>query len=224
MSEPILPKLSNRVKANQLKRKYLGHKFNHLTILEYLGKGKVMALCDCGNKKEMGISNIIHGTTKACGCQRFMKDGVPHGHKDGLRGNGSKRSSEYGSYTNMLTRCYNINFEQFQYWGGRGIIVCERWRDKDNGFTNFYNDMGPKPEPKKLYSIDRINNDGNYEPSNCRWVTRDIQANNQRTTSQNLFMDCHECQVNFSITQTDIKRGRKYCTSECYWKAGKNPK
>ena len=86
--------------------------------------------------------------------------------------------SERISRKGMIQRCYNKNNPSYKDYGGRGITVCERWLDKENGNENFCEDMGKKPSPK--HSIDRINNNGNYEPSNCRWVTKAEQNNNTR--------------------------------------------
>jgi len=86
------------------------------------------------------------------------------------------RRSEYNTWENMKSRCYNKNNKCYHYYGGRGIKVCDRWL---NSFENFYIDMGKKPTPK--HSIDRFpNNNGNYEPSNCRWATQKQQVGNRR--------------------------------------------
>lgn len=77
----------------------------------------------------------------------------------------------------MKRRCLNPNCDKFQHYGGRGIKICKRWLDKKNGFINFYKDMGERPEG---LTLDRINNEGNYTPHNCRWATQKTQCNNRR--------------------------------------------
>lgn len=91
---------------------------------------------------------------------------------------GWSKTTEYQSWLNMKARCYKPSTKEWGIYGGRGIAVCDRWRDS---FPNFLADLGPKPTPK--HSIDRINSDGNYEPSNCRWASTVVQASN---TSRNV--------------------------------------
>jgi hypothetical protein len=89
---------------------------------------------------------------------------------------GMRHTTEYRSWTSTLTRCTNPRHEYYNRYGGRGITICDRWRDS---FQAFYADMGPKPGPE--YTIERENNDGNYEPGNCKWDTRKNQARNRST-------------------------------------------
>jgi hypothetical protein len=98
--------------------------------------------------------------------------GLRHGHNTKI----DSRTPTYLSWDNMIQRCTNPNRPEYSYYGGRGITVCERWRD----FTNFLADMGERPEGT---SLDRIDGDGNYEPGNCRWADRATQVANRRRSS-----------------------------------------
>lgn len=118
------------------------------------------------------------GNTTSCGCAQLemSRRQIKHG---GARRIG--RAREYEIYSAMIDRCENPKNKVFSYYGGRGICICDRWRygaDGKTGYECFISDVGRRPSPE--LSIDRINNDGNYEPGNCRWATRAEQCANQR--------------------------------------------
>lgn len=132
--------------------------------------------CACGTLKTVRSVCLKRGHTASCGCY----------HRDRMREchftHGMTRKPEYQAWNHMIQRCYNERTCNFNNYGGRGITVCVRWR---KAFINFFNDMGLKPSPK--HSIDRINNNKGYSPSNCRWSNCVQQAHNKRNTRHIFF-------------------------------------
>lgn len=128
-------------------------------------------VCICGNTSVVRGDSMRDGSIKSCGCLKkesamFVKHGCS---------TRAVRTPEYMAWGSMIQRCENPNNPRYPNYGGRGIKVCDRWR---NSFQDFLEDMGEKPH--ESLSLDRINNDGNYKLANCRWATINEQANNQR--------------------------------------------
>ncbi len=159
-----------------------GKKFNNLLIIKQIGLNKENkavweCLCDCGNKTTAVSSRLVRGAVKSCGCRRGLanvKRCTKHGQSKAYN-----HTVELTAWQNMKIRCYNKKNSHYHSYGGRGIIVCDRWLGK-RGFENFFKDMGSRPS--RRYSIDRFpNKNGNYESTNCRWATPKQQAANKTT-------------------------------------------
>lgn len=154
-----------------------GQEFGKLIALQPTTKRinkKIVWLCkcECGNLVRVMSTNLTKGNTHSCGCSR-SESLRRHGHK--RRG---KASDEYKIWVSMKQRCENANNTSYMDYGGRGIRICDEWNES---FEQFYKDMGPRPSKK--HSIERIDVNGNYDPSNCKWATSVEQIRNQRTRS-----------------------------------------
>jgi hypothetical protein len=169
---PITPP----VNENDIGFKFIGTKHRKLTFISFLGRRRkgsskkftlmFLTKCDCGIEKTMSIQTVR--ASVGCGCTRLeavRKAVITHGMSE---------TPEYRVWTSMFRRCRNKNDKSYKDYGGRGISVCDRWRN----FSLFVLDMGLIPE--KGYSIERKFVDGNYEPENCRWATRKEQNRNTR--------------------------------------------
>jgi hypothetical protein len=151
-----------------------GQRFNRLTVLHRAENSKrnhvqFLCKCDCGKEVVVISANLKNGNTKSCGCFNTETRSKLN------RSHGLGKPPEYNSWRAMKARCYNASNNRYKHYGTRGIIVCDRWL---NSFENFLTDMGPKPGP--AYTIDRIEVDGNYERTNCKWATKREQRLNVR--------------------------------------------
>lgn len=158
-------------------------------------------LCDCGNQVKIRGDQLKNGHTNSCGCYEY-RCGVKH--------NLSNTKLHY-IYKSMKNRCFNKNVTGFNRYGGRGITICEEW---ENSFKSFY-DWSIKNGYVEGLSIDRINNNGNYEPANCRWVTKQDQANN---TSSNVLVSYFNEYI--TLSELSIRIGIKYKTVHARYKKG----
>lgn len=158
----------------------MGHRFERLLVVgraknTKTGGAQWVCRCDCGEERINTRSNLTKGRVRSCGCLR-RETSRAVGLRRRKHGQAALETSEYKAWLSAIARCTNPRNANWKNYGARGIDVCQRWRD---GFENFWADMGPKPSPR--HSLDRIDVNGDYEPSNCRWADWDTQGNNRRT-------------------------------------------
>jgi hypothetical protein len=154
-----------------------GQQFGKLTVLhlaDYVRNKGVwwVCRCECGTERPFKYAHFAFGATTSCGCHRREVS------KRLTRTHGMSGTRIYATWQSMIARCYRLSSQSYRYYGAKGIIVCDRWR---NSFSAFHEDMGDPPTDK--HEIDRFpNGAGNYEPGNCRWAT---EAEQNRNTSRN---------------------------------------
>lgn len=173
---------NNSIKINTLVKDLTDRVFGRWHVISFshttnIGHAYWNCVCECGTHRAVSGTSLIRGSSKSCGCfnrERAIECSTKHG---------KCHTPEYRVWKKLLRRCYEQNDKSYHNYGGRGIAVCDQWR---NSFESFINDMGTRPS--KNHSIDRIDNDGNYEPNNCRWATPKQQSRNRRV---NIMLTCH---------------------------------
>lgn len=154
----------------------LGMVFNRWTVIKEADKEKEsdklkwVCKCECGNVSKVPSTYLTKGKSKSCGCYKGEVTAMRN------KTHGMSHIDEYGIWQTMINRCYNENVKGYHNYGGRGVFVCDRWLES---FENFFEDVGLRPTKK--HSLDRFPDiNGNYEPSNFRWATKEQQQRGQR--------------------------------------------
>lgn len=164
------------------KENLIGRSFERLTAVMFSHKNRHgdhwTCRCSCGEVKVVRSEHLKSGRIKSCGC--FQSEGI----KQRRETHGLSYHRLYNVYRHIINRCYDSKNISFKNYGGRGITVCDEWINDNTTFFSWAFANGYKDE----LQIDRINNDGNYEPTNCRFVTAKVNANNRRTSHKNVFI------------------------------------
>lgn len=208
-----------------------GRRVGNYTVIEKSKNGRStwVCKCDCGKVFDLCASRILEGKQISCGCvakkcQRdFAESHITHG---------DSYTRLYKTYRGMLDRCYNKNLKIYKDYGGRGISVCDEWRNSYEAFRDWALKAGYQDGlGRALQSIDRIDVNGNYEPSNCRWATSKVQQKNQRNTVRYMYrgdlLTISEFEEKYGITEKyfaygRFKRGRSFDEILKEWSLSRN--
>ena len=201
-----------------MKKDFSGDVYGYIKVLKKTNKkdknGNIIYLCKCNNCGKEFENSIVNYRAKKKKNAKIITCGCYDRHFCNFYKNGLSKTKLRYIYDHMKSRCYNKNNKSYKNYGGRGIKVCDEWLDKEKGFENFYNWSINNNYSKNL-TIDRIDNDGNYEPINCRWTTFEEQINNRRTTTfleyngikKPLTQFAREYKIPIGTLRARIKRG-----------------
>lgn len=198
---------------DQVIRDLVGTRYGRWVVLRRSGMQYCICRCECGIEKEVLISNLRRGKSLSCGCLARelasfrSKNAATHGHT-----RDHSMTPEYRAWHSMKRRCTRPTSPEYANYGGRGIKVCERWI---NSFEAFLSDMGLRPS--SIHSLERINNDGNYEPGNCKWATLKEQHRNTRRTARMTYRG-----ETLSIAEWAERLGLQYATVNQRWHSWKD--
>jgi len=195
----------------------VGKVFGKLTVLEFVGRpsngtsGDSLwrCRCECGGESVPYGYNLKTGKSRSCGCTivpALRKANITHG---------KYHTPERRVWTGIKTRCFNSNEKTWEYYGGRGITVCDRWLG-ENGFANFLEDVGERPSSR--HSIEREDVNGNYEPDNCTWATKKEQMLNRQNTIRIL----HKGEL-IPLKTACAMEGVNYYSARCRLRKGQAP-
>ena len=167
--------LHNEITSEKFLEDLIGQKFGRLTVIERSenkgGRTAWKCRCDCGNESVVVATNLKRGKVNSCGC--LNKEKLHERSKHGMKG-----TPIYGVWRNIKNRCLNSNVKKYEDYGGRGIKICDEWIDNFQAFYDYVSKLEHYGE--EGYTLDRINNNGNYEPNNLRWADKKTQARNKR--------------------------------------------
>lgn len=185
-----------------------GQRFGRLTVKNFSHIHNRTAywncVCDCGHTKTVCGTSLTRGSTKSCGCLHDEKC------KERATKHGEAGTRLYYVWQSMIKRCYNPNNKDYSNYGGRGITVCSQWQDYNN-FAKWCRKNGYEAGK----SIDRINNNGNYCPKNCRWATKQEQNNNTRRTIKIKYKGCIKTLTDW-CKELGLKKNTIYTRIHCY--------
>ncbi len=218
--------VSRKAKYDYGLKDIAGKRFGKLIIVGRAGSNKQrqalwFCKCDCGETKVISGATLRRGVTNSCGClvkEAIISRCLKH------KGKGTRL---YNIWSGMKGRCLNLNSKDYGNYGGRGITICDEWVNKENGFKNF-RIWAMANGYQDVLSIDRIDNDGNYEPSNCRFVKMSKQANNRRNNAYYIYNEitkslhdwCVYFNVDYSKTREMHRKGKTF--NEMFLAGGKS--